>query len=99
LKDTQRSLTIPLRSTFTGSFHAPGSLRRNSRLGKYALEKKLGSGSFATVWQARDLVENRRIALKVAHSQVIDEWGPEAVEHEARIASRLGSVLIGNCGL
>ncbi len=67
----------------------PASLRKSSRLGKYALEKKLGSGSFATVWQARDLVENRRVALKVAHPEVIDEWGPEAVEHEARIASRL----------
>lgn len=67
----------------------PAALRRGSRLGKYALEKKLGTGSFATVWQARDTVENRRVALKVANPEVIDEWGPEAVEHEARIASRL----------
>ena len=67
----------------------PAALRRGSRLGKYALEKKLGLGSFATVWQARDTVENRRVALKVAHPEVIDDWGPEAVEHEARIASRL----------
>jgi len=67
----------------------PASLRKSSHLGKYTLEKKLGSGSFATVWQARDMVENRRVALKVAHPQVIDDWGPEAVEHEARMASRL----------
>jgi serine/threonine protein kinase len=67
----------------------PASLRRSSRLGKYTLEKKLGSGSFATVWQARDTVENRRVALKVAHPEIIDEWGPQSVEHEARIASRL----------
>ena len=67
----------------------PAALRRSSRLGKYSLERKLGSGSFATVWQARDLVENRRVALKIAHPDVIEEWGRDAVEHEARIASRL----------
>jgi serine/threonine protein kinase len=67
----------------------PAVLRRSSRLGKYSLEKKLGSGSFATVWQARDLVENRRVALKIAHPLVIEEWGRTSVEHEARIASRL----------
>jgi serine/threonine protein kinase len=64
-------------------------LRRRARIGKYTLEKKLGSGSFASVWQARDAVEHRRVALKIAHPQVIEEWGREAIEREARIASRL----------
>jgi serine/threonine protein kinase len=86
-----RHVTIALRPDAPRDRTAmpPALLRRSSRIGKYSIEKKLGSGSFATVWQARDLVENRRVALKVAHSDVIDEWGPEAVEHEARIASRL----------
>ena len=34
----------------------PATLRRGTRLGKYHLEKRLGAGSFATVWQARDTV-------------------------------------------
>jgi serine/threonine-protein kinase len=64
-------------------------LRKGSRLGKYQLEKRLGRGSFAEVWRARDRVEHRRVALKVTHPEAVDEWGRDAIEHEARIASRL----------
>jgi serine/threonine protein kinase len=67
----------------------PAPLRRRARLGKYTLERRLGAGGFASVWQARDAIEHRRVALKIAHPQVIEEWGRDAVEHEARIASRL----------
>jgi serine/threonine-protein kinase len=64
-------------------------LRRGSILGKYRLEKLLGRGAFADVWKARDTVERRRVALKVALPSVVAEWGREALEHEARIASQL----------
>jgi serine/threonine-protein kinase len=64
-------------------------IRRGSRLGKYRLERRLGRGSFAEVWKARDTVENRAVALKVTHTDAVTEWGRDAIEHEARIASRL----------
>ena len=64
-------------------------LRRGSRLGKYRLEQKLGSGAFANVWRARDTVENRRVALKVALPSVVDEYGPAELEREARLWVRL----------
>jgi serine/threonine-protein kinase len=64
-------------------------LRRGGRLGKYKLERRLGRGAFAEVWRARDLVEKRVVALKVAHPEVVEEWGREEFEQEARIASRL----------
>ncbi len=64
-------------------------LRRGSRLGKYLLEKKLGRGSFAEVWRARDTVENRLVALKVALPEVVEEYGRRAIEHEARMVARL----------
>ncbi|MCG8591363.1 MAG: serine/threonine-protein kinase [Proteobacteria bacterium] len=65
------------------------SLRRGSRLGKYRLDQQLGRGSFATVWKARDTVEQRPVALKVTHPAVVEEFGRGEVEYEARIASRL----------
>jgi len=64
-------------------------LRRGGRLGKYRLKRRLGRGAFAEVWQARDTVENRDVALKVAHPEAVEEWGREELEQEARIASRL----------
>jgi serine/threonine-protein kinase len=64
-------------------------LRKGSRLGKYQLERRLGRGSFAEVWRARDRVEHRHVALKVTHSEAVEEWGRDAIEHEARIAGRL----------
>lgn len=66
-----------------------GQLRRGSMLGKYRLERRLGRGSYATVWKARDTVENRYIALKVVEPQIEDEFGRAGIEREARIASRL----------
>ncbi len=74
-------------------------LRRGSRVGKYRLDRKIGRGAFAEVWKARDTVENRSVALKLAHPDSVVEWGRDKIEHEARIASRLehpGVVAIRN---
>ncbi len=65
------------------------SFRRGSRIGKYRLERRLGDGGSAVVWQARDTVEGRRVALKLVLASVVEEFGKEAVEAEARIAARL----------
>ena len=64
-------------------------LRRGGRLGKYRLERRIGSGSFADVWKSRDMVEKRDVALKIALPEQITEHGREALEMEARIAARL----------
>jgi serine/threonine-protein kinase len=64
-------------------------LRRGSQLGKYRLERRIGKGAFADVWKARDTVEKRGVALKVTRPEAVAEWGRKAIEHEARIASRL----------
>ncbi len=64
-------------------------LRRGSRVGKYRLDRRIGRGAFAEVWKARDTVEHRVVALKLAHPDAVAEWGRKAIEHEARIASRL----------
>lgn len=64
-------------------------LRRGSRLGKYRLVRRIGQGGFADVWKARDTVENRPVALKVAYPEQVAAWGREALEHEARVTARL----------
>jgi serine/threonine-protein kinase len=66
-----------------------GQLRRGTRVGKYRLDRKIGRGAFAEVWKARDTVENRAVALKLAYPDSVAEWGRNNIEHEARIASRL----------
>ena len=65
------------------------SLRRGTRLGKYRLERRLGRGSFAEVWKARDRVEQRDVALKVALPERINGFERAELEREARIASQL----------
>ena len=64
-------------------------LRRGTQLGKYKLENRLGAGAFATVWRARDTVENRRVALKVASPELVDEFGRKELEKEARLWVRM----------
>ena len=65
------------------------ALRRGSKLGKYRLDRRIGKGAYAAVWRARDTVEKRYVALKVAFPELVREYGRGALEHEARIASRL----------
>ena len=67
----------------------PVVLRRGSRLGKYRLERRLGSGAFAEVWAARDSIEQRKVALKISLSAVVEQYGRADLEREARIASHL----------
>jgi len=64
-------------------------MRRGTKLGKYRLERRIGTGSFAIVWKARDTVEQRDVALKIALPEFVKRFGRNAVEREARIAARL----------
>ncbi|MEO0529535.1 MAG: hypothetical protein AAF266_03055 [Planctomycetota bacterium] len=48
------------------------ALRRGARFGKYRIEKRLGEGAFAVVYQALDTLEGLRVALKVPHAAVLD---------------------------
>jgi len=63
--------------------------RRGSSLGKYRLERRIGQGAFASVWRARDTVEHRLVALKIALPAAVLEFGRSRLEREARIATRL----------
>lgn len=61
-----------------------------STLGKYQIEREVGRGGFAVVYQAHDPSLGRRVALKVPHAWLLTD--PKFVERfhrEARLAASL----------
>lgn len=52
---------------------ASGELKVRQKLGKYRIERKLGSGGFASVYQAMDTVQGIRVAIKVPHARYTTE--------------------------
>jgi serine/threonine protein kinase/Flp pilus assembly protein TadD len=57
--------------------------------GRYRLERELGRGGMATVYLAQDLKHQRPVALKVLHSHLAVNVGPERFQREVEIAARL----------
>src|SRR5436190_9675330 len=45
--------------------------------GRYAIEREIGQGGMATVYLARDIRHNRRVALKVLHPDLAAALGAE----------------------
>jgi eukaryotic-like serine/threonine-protein kinase len=56
---------------------------------RYALERELGRGGMATVYLARDLRHNRRVAVKVLHPDLARSLGSERFLREIEFAARL----------
>ncbi len=48
-------------------------LKVRQKLGKFRIERKLGAGGFASVYQAMDTVQGIRVAIKVPHAQYTTE--------------------------
>jgi eukaryotic-like serine/threonine-protein kinase len=69
-----------------GSGYAPGDLVTS----KYRLERPLGAGGQAAVWEARNLALDSRVALKLLHESVPEEAQSERLLREARAVARLG---------
>ncbi len=82
-------MTVSLR-IFTGDNDVARTLRIGSRLDKYRLLKKLGSGGFATVYSAMDQIENRQVALKVPEEKYVTSASSlEDLQREVRIMAKL----------
>ena len=64
------------------------SLRAALR-GHYEIEREIGQGAFATVYLARDLKHERKVALKVLHADPSSETGELRFIREIRLLARL----------
>lgn len=56
---------------------------------RYAFERELGRGGMATVFLARDIKHDRKVAVKVLHPDLSASIGGERFEREIRVAGRL----------
>ncbi|HSA57614.1 MAG TPA: protein kinase [Gemmatimonadaceae bacterium] len=56
---------------------------------RYAIERQLGQGGMATVYLARDLRHDRRVALKVLRPELAAVIGGERFLHEIRVTAGL----------
>lgn len=64
-------------------------LRAKQKLGKYTIERKLGEGGFAVVYQARDEIEGIRVALKIPHAHLLTGTAMEDFRREVRLVAQL----------
>lgn len=64
-------------------------IKMGQKLGKYRLERKLGEGGFATVYQAMDTIEGLRVALKIPFPRLVDADLLQTFRHEVRLSANL----------
>ena len=65
-------------------------MEKNQRLGKYQIEMKIGSGAYADVYRATDIVLKRPVALKVLKTMLLaDEEAFARFVQEAQVAAGL----------
>jgi eukaryotic-like serine/threonine-protein kinase len=76
---------LPLPSTSPASEHSPTGLP--TRVGHYAIARKLGEGGMGVVYAARDARLERTVALKTMSSLADDETARKRFWREARAAA------------
>lgn len=57
--------------------------------GKYRLERDLGAGGWATVYQAHDLRHNRKVAIKVLRPELAAMIGGDRFLKEIEVTANL----------
>jgi serine/threonine-protein kinase len=75
---------------FAGENTDQSPLRIGSRLDKYRIQKRLGEGGFATVYAAQDLIEDRKVALKIPDSRYLTNLQSlDDMHREVRIMAQM----------
>src|SRR5689334_14954092 len=61
----------------------------DSLIGRYLVEKEIGQGGMATVYLARDVRHDRKVAIKVIHPELAAVLGPERFVTEMKVTANL----------
>jgi eukaryotic-like serine/threonine-protein kinase len=64
-------------------------LRTRQKLGKYRIERRLSDGPLATVYQAFDTIHGLRVALKIPHRKLMDDYFLADFRKEVRVLAQL----------
>jgi serine/threonine-protein kinase len=64
-------------------------LRARQKLGKYRIERRLSDGPLATVYQAYDTIHGLRVALKIPHRRMMDDYFLADFRKEVRMLAKL----------
>jgi len=70
-------------------FTDPIASLRAALQGRYEIERQIGQGAFATVYLARDLKHERKVAIKVLNADPESETGEIRFIREIRVVARL----------
>ncbi|MEO7822275.1 MAG: serine/threonine-protein kinase, partial [Gemmatimonadaceae bacterium] len=70
-------------------FTDPIATLRAALRGRYEIERQIGQGAFATVYLARDLKHERKVAIKVLNADPESETGEIRFIREIRVVARL----------
>ncbi|MBL7043229.1 MAG: serine/threonine protein kinase [Pirellulaceae bacterium] len=68
---------------------ASSVFRVRQKVGKYRIERRLGEGGFAIVYQAMDTIEGLRVALKVPHPKLVNDDVLRDFRNEVRLTAKL----------
>jgi serine/threonine-protein kinase len=64
-------------------------LRSRQKLGKYRIERRLADGPLAAVYQAFDTIHGLRVALKIPHRRMMDDYFLADFRKEVRVLAKL----------
>ncbi|MFK5956531.1 MAG: serine/threonine-protein kinase [Planctomycetota bacterium] len=82
---------IQLSQCFSKNEEQPDWQEGGIVFGRFQLERRLGAGSSGVVWQAKDVVLSRVVALKVLREHLVDERATYRLALEARVLAGLDS--------
>jgi serine/threonine-protein kinase len=64
-------------------------LRARQKLGKYRIERRLSDGPLAAVYQAYDTIHGLRVALKIPHRKLMDDYFLADFRKEVRVLAKM----------